>query len=113
MPSARGRASSAPEPDRPLAEYDQKRDFTRTPEPPGTPRVGEGPLTFVVQKHRATRLHYDVRLEWDGVMPSWAVPKGPSSRIGDKHLAVHVEDHPLDYASFEAVSYTHLRAHET
>jgi bifunctional non-homologous end joining protein LigD len=106
MPPVRGRTSSAPEPERaaaarPLAEYDEKRDFTRTPEPPGTPRTGEGPLTFVVQKHRATRLHYDVRLEWDGVMPSWAVPKGPSSRIGDRHLAVHVEDHPLDYASFE------------
>jgi bifunctional non-homologous end joining protein LigD len=86
----------------PLAEYDRKRDFERTPEPPGIPRSeAQGALTFVVQKHAATRLHYDVRLEWDGVMPSWAVPKGPSSRIGEKRLAVHVEDHPLDYASFE------------
>lgn len=101
MTPARGRRADPPE--RPLAEYDQKRDFTRTPEPAGIPRTGEGSLTFVVQKHRATRLHYDVRLEWDGVMPSWAVPKGPSSRIGDRHLAVHVEDHPLDYASFEGL----------
>jgi bifunctional non-homologous end joining protein LigD len=101
---ARGRRTAqSSEGTPPLAEYDQKRDFTRTPEPPGAPRAGAGALTFVVQKHAATRLHYDVRLEWDGVMASWAVPKGPSSRIGDRHLAVHVEDHPLDYASFEGV----------
>jgi bifunctional non-homologous end joining protein LigD len=93
----------------PLAEYDQKRDFGRTPEPPGEerPRAAgggpDGPLTFVVQKHAARRLHYDFRLEWDGVMPSWAIPKGPSARIGDRHLAVHVEDHPLDYQTFEGV----------
>ena len=88
---------------RTLEEYDRKRDFERTPEPPGEPRSPDpgAALTFVVQKHAARRLHYDFRLEWDGVMPSWAIPKGPSARIGDRHLAVHVEDHPLDYQTFE------------
>jgi bifunctional non-homologous end joining protein LigD len=61
------------------------------------------PLTFVVHKHRARRLHYDLRLEWDGTMPSWAVPRGPSTRPADRHLAVHVEDHPLSYATFEGL----------
>jgi len=106
MPAPRGRKAAPvtpPDAPTPLAEYDRKRDFSRTPEPAGAPQHGQGPLTFVVHKHAATRLHYDVRLEWDGVMPSWAVPKGPSSRIGDKHLAVHVEDHPLDYAKFEGL----------
>lgn len=83
-----------------LHEYRKKRDFARSPEPTGGDPSGAEP-TFVVQKHAATRLHYDVRFEVDGVMPSWAVPKGPSYDPKVKRLAVHVEDHPLDYQSFE------------
>ncbi len=83
------------------------RDFERTPEPAGaTPTDGgdpHAPLTFVVQKHRATRLHYDIRLEVDGVMPSWPVPKGPAAISGEKRLAVMTEPHPMDYAVFEGV----------
>lgn len=87
-----------------LREYGEKRDFTATPEPAphdAPPQVG--PLTFVVQKHRATALHYDLRLEVDGVMKSWPVPKGPSADPTDRRLAVMTEDHPLDYATFEGV----------
>ena len=87
-----------------LAAYDAKRDFAQTPEPPPhEPSTGTGPLTFVVQQHRATRMHYDVRLEVGGVMPSWPVPKGPSTNPRDRRLAIQTEDHPLDYASFEGV----------
>lgn len=86
----------------PLALYTAKRDFERTSEPQGdaAPAVGAG-LTFCVQKHDASTLHYDLRLEWDGVLWSWAVTKGPSADPSDKRLAVRTEDHPLDYATFE------------
>ena len=89
---------------RPLDRYAEKRAFTRTPEPaPKLPTDRRGPLLFVIQKHAARRLHYDFRLELDGVLKSWAVPKGPSMEYGDKRLAVEVEDHPFDYGSFEGV----------
>ena len=86
-----------------LREYAAKRKFEATPEPPAAVAAREGPLLFVVQMHRATRLHYDFRLECDGVLKSWAVPKGPSLNPADKRMAVPTEDHPYDYASFEGV----------
>ena len=85
-----------------LSEYRAKRDFERTAEPAGKTavRAAEYPR-FVIQKHDATRLHYDLRLEVDGVFRSWAITKGPSLDPHDKRLAVEVEDHPLDYGDFE------------
>src|SRR5687768_6438974 len=86
----------------PLEHYRAKRNLGSTPEPSGT-SVQAGGRGFVVQKHWATRMHYDLRLEHNGVLLSWAVPKGFSANPADKHVAIHVEDHPVDYADFEGI----------
>ena len=87
-----------------LEAYNRKRDFSKTPEPAGkAARARRKNLSFLVQKHDARRLHYDLRLEWDGVLWSWAVTRGPSTDPSQKRLAVRTEDHPLEYADFEGV----------
>src|ERR1700688_3942222 len=85
-----------------LSDYRQKRDFKASPEPRGKGDAHQG-NSFVVQRHKATRLHYDFRLEIDGVLKSWAVPKGPSMNPEDKRLAMMVEDHPYDYKDFKGI----------
>ena len=83
-----------------IETYNKKRDFSKTKEPRGRKLKGKGD-SFVVQKHDASRLHWDFRLELDGVLKSWAVPKGPSLDPGENRLAMRTEDHPLDYGGFE------------
>ena len=101
MPRSATHEAKAPDKRNPLAKYWSKRDFSATSEPRGEHAPGKGALSFVIQKHAASHLHYDFRLELEGVLVSWAVPKGPSYDPTKKRLAIHVEDHPLSYGSFE------------
>jgi bifunctional non-homologous end joining protein LigD len=104
MPAKRVRYSGAESAGDRLGRYHDKRSFGRTPEPAGAqPAAADGVRHFVVQRHRASRLHYDLRFEIDGVLVSWAVPRGPTLDPGTRHMAVHVEDHPIEYADFEGV----------
>ena len=101
---AQRKSKSTPRETGSLKRYAAKRDFRATPEPAGKKAAQKSPrLRFVIQKHDATRLHYDFRLEADGVLKSWAIPKGPSLNPTDRRLAMHVEDHPMDYRDFEGV----------
>jgi len=101
MPVRKGARGKSGEKPGSLAKYQAMRDFGATPEPRGTKSAPASKLRFVIQKHRATRLHWDFRIEADGVMASWAVPKGPSLDPAEKRLAMHVEDHPVEYNKFE------------
>ncbi len=88
---------------RKLTPYKKKRKFQETPEPKGGKMKARKKPLFVLQKHYARSLHFDLRLEIQGVLKSWAVPKGPPKKIGEKHLAISTEDHPLEYAHFEGI----------